>query len=87
MLNKQTNIYIMEMQDLKNNREELVKFINERNYDLKFAMNMCIELAENVNNIEDLKNELDFNLMTRSRKVSKNAILLGKLEEIEIQNK
>jgi hypothetical protein len=76
----------MTNQDLKNNREELISFINERGFDLKFAMNMCVELCESVEDIEELKNELDFNLKPRQRKDSKNASILGKLEQLEVEN-
>ena len=37
----------MTTQDLKNNRTEIINFINEREYDLKFAMGMAVELCGN----------------------------------------
>jgi hypothetical protein len=49
----------MTTQDLKNNREEIISFINSRNYDLKFAMGMAVEFALNCDSIEELKAELE----------------------------
>lgn len=49
----------MTTQDLKSNREEIISFINSRNYDLKFAMDMAVELAGNCDSVDELKGELE----------------------------
>ncbi len=48
----------MTIQDLKENRNEIISFINSRSYDLKFAMEIAVEFAPNCDDIEELKNEL-----------------------------
>ena len=35
----------MTLQDLKDNRNEIINFINGRGYNLKFAMEMAVELC------------------------------------------
>ena len=44
----------MTLQDLKDNRNEIINFINERGYDLKFAMELAVELCDNCNSIDEL---------------------------------
>jgi len=38
----------MTIQDLKNNREAIINFINSNNYDLKFAMGIAAEIWKNI---------------------------------------
>ncbi len=75
----------MTLQDLKNNREEIINFIKNRGYDLKFAMEVAVEFAPNCDNIDDLFNELE-NYCRPVKIKSKNAEILGRLAEIEIEN-
>lgn len=49
----------MTLQDLKDNRNEIINFINERGYDLKFAMELAVEFAPNCEDVEELKIELE----------------------------
>jgi S-methylmethionine-dependent homocysteine/selenocysteine methylase len=49
----------MTTQDLKDNRNEIINFINSRNYDLKFAMQMAVELAVNCDSLDELFSELE----------------------------
>lgn len=49
----------MTLQDLKTNREEIINFINLKEYDLKFAMEMAVELAPNCDDLEELEMELE----------------------------
>jgi len=51
----------MTTQDLKNNRTEIINFINEREYDLKFAMGMAVELCGNCDTIDELLSEIEWN--------------------------
>ena len=48
----------MTTQDLKDNRNEIINFINDRGYDLKFAMELAVELAGNCDNVQELCDEL-----------------------------
>ena len=75
----------MTLQDLKNNRQEIITFIESRNYDLKFAMQMAVELASNCDSVEELTYEL-INYCQPVKIKSKNAEILGRLEQIEIEN-
>lgn len=65
----------MTLQDLKSNREEIINFINSRNYDLKFAMQLAVEIAGNCDSVEELLTELEFNC--KPRKESKMARLMA----------
>ena len=49
----------MTLQDLKNNRNEIINFINGRGYNLKFAMEMAAELCDNCDSIDELFIELE----------------------------
>lgn len=49
----------MTLQDLKDNRNEIISFINERGYNLKFAMELAVEFAPNCEDVEELKIELE----------------------------
>lgn len=49
----------MTTQDLKDNRDEIINFINGRGYDLKFAMELAVELCGNCDSIEELFIELE----------------------------
>ena len=49
----------MTLQDLKDNRNEIINFINGRGYDLKFAMELAVELCGNCDSIEELFIELE----------------------------
>ena len=49
----------MTLQDLKDNRNEIINFINGRGYDLKFAMELAVELCGNCDSIEELFVELE----------------------------
>lgn len=71
----------MTLQDLKNNREEIVSFINGMGYDLKFAMEMAVELASNCDSIEELKSELQH--YCKPVKSSKLAEMVNKAHEGE----
>jgi len=71
----------MTIQELKNNRNEIIDFINSRNYNLKFAMEIAVEICENVESIDELMIELECHC--RPVKCTKNAAILGKLFEIE----
>jgi hypothetical protein len=74
----------MTLQELKDNREQIINFINERGYNLKFAMQMAVELSGNCDSIEELENELIQYL--RPVKETKTARILGRLAEIELEN-
>ena len=74
----------MKIQDLKDNKQDIINFITLMNYDLKFAMEMSVEICENCDNIDELKEELQFHC--KPVKESKIAAILGKLAEIEIEN-
>lgn len=65
----------MTLQDLKSNREEIINFINSRNFDLKFAMEMAVELAGNCDSIEELKGEIE--MYCKPVKESKMAKLMA----------
>lgn len=71
----------MTIQDLKSNREEIINFINSRNYDLKFAMEMAVEICAGCDSIDELKEEL--RNYCRPVKSTKNAEILARLSEIE----
>ena len=43
----------MENSDLKDNRNEIINFINGRGYNLKFAMEMAVELCGNCDSIDE----------------------------------
>lgn len=49
----------MTIQDLKDNRNEIIEIINLKGYDLKFAMEMAVELAPNCDDVEELEIELE----------------------------
>ena len=49
----------MTTQDLKDNRNEIINFINTRGYDLKFAMQIAVEICGNCDSVEELCNELE----------------------------
>lgn len=49
----------MTTQDLKDNRNEIINFINERGYDLKFSMEMAVEVCDNCDSIDELFVELE----------------------------
>ena len=71
----------MTTQDLKNNRNEIINFINNRGYDLKFAMELAMELAANCDSVDELTAELQQHC--RPVKETKNARILARLEQIE----
>ena len=48
----------MTTQELKNNRNEIIAFINKMGYDLKFAMQMAVEICSNCETIDELFAEL-----------------------------
>ena len=48
----------MTTQELKNNRNEIIAFINKMGYDLKFAMQMAVEICANCETIDELFTEL-----------------------------
>lgn len=49
----------MTLQDLKDNRNEIINFINGRCYNLKFAMELAVELCGNCDSIDELFVELE----------------------------
>ena len=49
----------MTLQDLKDNRNEIINFINGRGYDLKFAMELAVEFCGNCDSIDELFVELE----------------------------
>ena len=49
----------MTIQDLKDNRQEIINFINSRNYDLKFAMTIAAEICGNCDDLQELYAELE----------------------------
>jgi hypothetical protein len=49
----------MTIQDLKNNREAIINFINSNNYDLKFAMGIAAEICVNCDDLQELYIELE----------------------------
>jgi hypothetical protein len=51
----------MTIQDLKENRSEIIEYINSNGYDLKFAMDMAVSIAANCRNLAELLDELRFN--------------------------
>lgn len=65
----------MTLQDLKSNREEIINFINSRNYDLKFAMQLAVEIAGNCDSVEELKSEIE--MYCKPVKESKMAKLMA----------
>jgi len=74
----------MTTQDLKNNREEIINFINQMSYDLKFAMQMAVELASNCDDLDELKAELQ--QYCKPVKSSKLADMIAKEHEGESYN-
>ena len=55
----QQNEITMTLQDLKDNRNEIINFINGRGYDLKFAMELAVEFCGNCDSIDELFVELE----------------------------
>jgi hypothetical protein len=49
-------------------------------------MNLAVEVSSSCDNLEDLFIELDSYCRVANRKVSRNAIILGRLEQIEVEN-
>lgn len=74
----------MTVQELKTNRDEIINFINLMEYDLKFAMQMAVEICGNCDSIDELKEEL--RSYCRPVKSTKNAEILARLAEIESEN-
>ena len=70
----------MTIQDLKENRNEIISFINSRSYDLKFAMEIAVEFAPNCDDIEELKNEL-IQYCTPVKRESKLAEMISNANE------
>ena len=77
-------IFSLTRQDLTDNRDEIITFINSRGYDLKFAMQLCVEICGECESIDELKAELQH--YCRPVAETKNARILGRLEQIEIEN-
>lgn len=48
----------MTLQDLKTNREEIITFIKSMEYDMKFAMEMAVEICGGCDSLDELKDEL-----------------------------
>lgn len=71
----------MTIQDLKNNRNDIITFISTMEYDLKFAMEMAVEICGNCDNVDELKVEL--RNYCRPVKTTKNAEILASLSEVE----
>lgn len=71
----------MTVKDLKNNRDEIIKFITVMEYDLKFAMQMAVEICGTCDSIDELKGEL--RNYCRPVKTTKNAEILAALSEME----
>lgn len=74
----------MTLQDLKDNRKEIIDFITLMEYNLQFAMEMAVEICETCDSIDELKEELRNHC--RKVKDTKNARILGRLAEIELEN-
>lgn len=72
----------MTLQDLKANREEIINFITVMEFNMKFAMEMAVEICGNCEDVEELKEEL--RNYCRKVKTTKNAEILGALAEMEI---
>lgn len=49
----------MTTHDLKKNREQIINHINSRGYELKFAMEMAVELCGNCDSLMELYAELE----------------------------
>jgi hypothetical protein len=47
--------------ELKENRAQIIEFIDSRGFDLKFAMEMAVELASGCDTLDELFEELAFN--------------------------
>lgn len=71
----------MTLQDLKANRNEIINFITVMGYDLKFAMEMAVEICGNCEDVEELKSELR-NFCHRG-KSTRNAEILARLSEMD----
>lgn len=71
----------MTLQDLKANREEIISFINIMEYDIKFAMQIAVEISGRCDDIDELKSEI--RNYCRPVKETKNARILSRLAEIE----
>lgn len=71
----------MTLQDLKANRNDIINFITVMEYDLKFAMQMAVEICVNCDNLDELKAEL--RNYCRPVKSTKNAEILARLAEME----
>lgn len=75
----------MTIQDLKNNREEIINFINLMEYDLKFAMEMAVNICGNCEDTDELKEEL--RNYCRKVKSTKTERILTRLAQIEEEEK
>ena len=71
----------MTVQDLKNNRDEIIRFITIMGYDMKFAMEMAVEICASCDSIDELTEEL--RNYCRPVKSTKNAEILSRLAEID----
>lgn len=74
----------MNLETLKSNRNEIIAFITLMEYDLKFAMEMAVEVCDNCDSIEELKEEL--RNYCRPVKGSKIAAMMAKDHEGEEYN-
>ena len=75
----------MTIQDLKNHREEIIAFANDKGLDLKKFMNHLVEAVNfGLNETEDVMEFVyhtwDYTFATRSRKVPKYAEIIGSME-------
>lgn len=71
----------MTITDLKNNREEIIRFLKAMGQDLKSAMELAVDLASGCEDVEELKMEMSHYL--RPVKETKNARILASLNEME----
>jgi hypothetical protein len=49
----------MTTQDLKDNRDAIIAYINSNQYDLKFAMNLAVEFASSCESLDELYEQLE----------------------------
>lgn len=74
----------MKHEDLKANRTEIIAFITLMNYDLKFAMEMAVEIADGCDSLDELKEEL--RMYCRPVKGNKVADLMASAHDGETFN-
>ena len=71
----------MTLQDLKDNRAEIISFITLMEYDLKFAMELAVEICGNCEDLDELKEEIRNHC--RPVRESKRERIMARLAEIE----